>query len=566
MKSNHCSFGTTGMLKSKLHQVFTKKTFGFIIVLILSLLWPTRLIANVGFVDPNFYVGYAENFTWLDEFTKLEYHATRFPFIILVKVSYLFPMWLQTHFLKLFYLLILTYSWHKISNALRIELYPDLVLLFILLNNPIVVSMNSWTISQSFAASLSVLVASLVLSRSDYSNIYIFFLGILITTIALCNLWAGIFSILITMIVLLKKLSNTKEFSYILILILSALTALSLYELLWKIFAKQSSSVIGLNLNTIIRGNLNQVGWGEWKSEITLLSQGTIPWLAIALYLFIALSLFFKWERNNLIKNGSLEKLSIKNLEILEYTLFLGAFLSLLSHYLRINPQITSYWYFYFNLPLIFILLSRMSLINIKYRNSILSCIFLLFILTISFATSGTIPHKSFYFLVMIAAFMYLLTKVNWRYIFLSTILFGALTITIAVPSFAVAYDASSNSENLNFQSSQRELVSFLANTPRIRKQVVEWSELDSTGVLGGLESTLGYHMIRIEKFENHFEFNEVVEALAKTSRIKTLIIIKKKIDSIDYGPELHGVGFKLISSRKSKFENATFQVYERSR
>jgi hypothetical protein len=105
-----------------------------LVAVVLASIWPGMRQANIGYVDPNIYIGYSENWKGLVEIAGYDYHATRLPFIALLKLLSLTGTYLFWLAYKFALNLIIFVGWILISSVLNVsranKLISGLILLF----------------------------------------------------------------------------------------------------------------------------------------------------------------------------------------------------------------------------------------------------------------------------------------------------------------------------------------------------------------------------------------------------------------------------------------------------
>jgi hypothetical protein len=219
-----------------------------------------------------------------------------------------------------------------------------LISIGIILLNPITFSATSWTIAQSFALTFSILYWGILVNEILKNNCKIVLAGLTLVICFNSNLWAGALNFIgsIVFIAFSNKLNFKNSFRLLTSILISSFL---FFELLWRILFGWSQSLWIAHFRTVSRGVISQKGFEEWKSFRELFQNGVIPWTGISLLLMLiiagAIGLLYI---QRLTSNNRL----IFNLVIAGGTMSL---ISLISHLIGVNPQITSFWYFYSHLP-----------------------------------------------------------------------------------------------------------------------------------------------------------------------------------------------------------------------
>lgn len=465
----------------------------FFLILFLSL-WPSMRLANIGYVDPNFYIGYSQSFSWLTSSTGYEYHATRLPFIYLLKILLFLPPYLVGIGFKFVLYSVFILAVSKILKQFKFPSNQSRLVLLILGLSPIMISATSWTISQSFATVLSVafLSKALRLSNSTYE---IFLIGGLWVLLALSNLYGA--TLLLVGFAFLQIRRKSDSTNLLVKFLCASIFWVVLFEAVWQNGMQMKDSLWVEHLKTLKRGVVTEKGFSEWVSIFQMVNNGTVPWLAISLMLSTVLSfwgiLYVRKDSNLLITKLALETSLILSL------------ISWLSYVVGVNPQFTSFWYFYMNFPgllLQFIALCSLTL----YRNPIQSSFNLWFISFIflelaAFSNKRAAPNIVI-FIIMSLMYMILIQRkkaiFRWKDLFIPLMAGSIFLAQFGERSLLASY-ASSTSSQVEFLKAQKELLGIIEEYPASAGEVRAWSASDPTGVAGGLISTIGYHMIRLE-------------------------------------------------------------------
>lgn len=465
----------------------------FFLILFLSL-WPSMRLANIGYVDPNFYIGYSQSFSWLTSSTGYEYHATRLPFIYLLKLLLFLPPYLVGIGFKIVLYSVFVFAVSNILKQFKIPSNQSRLVLLILGLSPVMISATSWTISQSFATVLSVAFLSKALSLSN-KTYKIFLIGGLWALLALSNLYGA--TLLLVGFVFLQIRRNSDSIYFLVKFFCSVIFWVALFEVVWQKGIQMKDSLWAEHLKTLKRGVITEKGFSEWVSIFQMVNSGIIPWLAISLMLSTVLSL---WGILYIRRDSSLRLTKFA----LETSLIL-ALVSWLSYVVGVNPQFTSFWYFYMNFPGMLLQFIALSSI-VAYRNPIQSLsslwfTFFVFLELAAFSNKRTSPNIVI-FLIMFLVYMFVIQHkkavFNWKD-FLIPLVAGSIFLTQFGERSLLASYASSTSAQVEFLKAQKELLDIIEEYPASAGEVRAWSASDPTGVAGGLISTIGYHMIRLE-------------------------------------------------------------------
>jgi hypothetical protein len=261
-----------------------------------------------------------------------------------------------------------------------------------------------------------------------------------------------------------------------------------------------SQSLWIAHFRTVSRGVISQKGFEEWKSFRELFQNGVIPWTGISLLLMLiiagAIGLLYI---QRLTSNNRL----IFNLVIAGGTMSL---ISLISHLIGVNPQITSFWYFYFNFTSWLLIFTSTCMIlseKSKYALEIfLKCfLFLELVLAILIADyqRPKISILIITFLIIMSAIIKFRQHIGLKEFLVACFVSFSAILTFLSPSFANVYIPNNLKDVTNFYIDQKLLITKVFQLPLEKKSLATWSETDTSGFAGGELSTLTYHLTRLE-------------------------------------------------------------------
>ena len=466
----------------------------FIATFVFCVLFPVARASNIGYVDPNMYIGYSLAQEWLMASSGYEYHATRFPFIYVLKFSSIFgPDLFAIAFRAVLMLLIFTAAC-GLFKIVELDAKSKLVVILFISMSPVATAASSMTLANGFAAILTLLAISVLFVTSDISYWRICISGSIATLAVLTNAWIGSLGILgITFWILTEK---NKKFTKLLNLLMSVFVSAGTLELFWKLKYGLENSIWSPHIDLLNGGNTSG-GFGEWKSLFELLKTGIFPWTFISLtaigVVFPALVIIYR--KQNLVA---------KRLALL--ILFLTT-ASLLSHFIGFNPQFASAWYFFGNFPsyaLGVILLYNIIEESSTYLVSFVLAMFLVFVL---------LKHQGapVQILTMLAVAPIFFDsrgqkrrpnlKTSRTFAFVLACTFSIVFFATAKNSFfGNSYNYSGNTKSMELYKDQLFFVEELQTYTSQRHKVAVWnSPEDPTGYLGALTSTSAFHLLRLE-------------------------------------------------------------------
>jgi hypothetical protein len=466
----------------------------FIATFVFSVLFPVARANNIGYVDPNMYIGYSLAQEWLMESSGYEYHATRFPFIYVLKFSSFFgPDLFAIVFRAVLMLLIFTAACGLIK-LVELDTKSKLVVILFISMSPIATAASSMTFANGFATILTLLAISVLFVKSDISYWRIYISGSIATLAVLTNAWIGSLGFLgITFWILTEK---NKKFAKLLNLSMSIFVSVVTLELLWKLKYGLEYSIWSPHID-LLNGSTTSDGFGEWKSLFKLWKTGIFPWTFISLtaigVVFPALVIIYK--KQNLVA---------KRLALL--ILFL-TIVSLLSHFMGFNPQFASAWYFFGNFlsyALAVILLYRIIEESFTDLVSFTLAMFLVFVLL---KHQGA-PVQILTMLAVAPIFFDSRGQRRNTNKITSGISAFVLACTFSIVFLATAkntfignsYNYSGNTKSMEFYKDQLFFVEELQTYTSQRHRVAVWNSVDdTTGYLGALTSTSAFHLLRLE-------------------------------------------------------------------
>lgn len=466
----------------------------FIATFVFSVLFPVARASNIGYVDPNMYIGYSLAQEWLMESSGYEYHATRFPFIYVLKLSSIFGPDLFAIAFRAVLMLLIFLAACGLIKLVELDAKSKLVLILFIGMSPIATAASSMTLANGFAAILTLLAISVLFVKSDISYWRIYLSGSIATLAVLTNAWIGSLGFLgIAFWILTEK---NKKFEKLLNLSMSILVSAGTLELLWKLKYGLESSIWSPHID-LLSGGKTSGGFGEWKSLFELWKNGIFPWTFISLTAIgvVFPSLVIIYKRQNLVA---------KRLALLILFLTIA---SLLSHFMGFNPQFASAWYFFGNFPsyaLAVILLYRIiegSSINI------VSFVFAMFLVFVLLKHQGA-PVQILTMLAVAPIFFdsrgqdrKLTKKTPGIIAFMIACTFSIVFFASAKNSFfGNSYNYSGNTKSMELYKDQLFYMKELQTYTSQRHKVAVWNSAeDTTGYLGALISTSAFHLLRLE-------------------------------------------------------------------
>lgn len=467
----------------------------FFVVSLVIALFPSTRLGNIGFVDPNFYLGYSQAFDWLTNQQDSQYHATRLPFILLLKIITV----VNPEFVGLVYKLILIsifiYSWAKISRNSGIK--SEKVILWTgasLALSPIMISATAWTVAQSFALVISFAFWAFA-TQKEMGPLHSAYLGSLLIILLNTNAFACAMNILgfCTFMLFTKKNLAFRGVFFLLSLILN----LALYELIWQKILAQSKSLWKEHFFILRSGATDNKGYGEWRSIFWQIENNQIPWLFLSLLITLSLATYFLvTHKDREVPDGLIP------------TVLAMTSVSMILSLLGFNSQFTSYWYFYFNLLPMSLLLIY-SLKELKGRNESETNDYLVIIITVTFFLAVYANQRltpSVGVLLLLGTLLYYVIVRNKIYktrMFYEIICISCAFLLLFFDKSLVSSYVSSDERNVQFLNDEYKLIEIIKKLPQERNSVAAWSSPDQSGFAGGLISLIGYHLIRLEGLGN---------------------------------------------------------------
>jgi len=481
----------------------TKSTYlrTSILVAILVSLIPTGTYKNLGYVDPNMYLGYGANLTWLVSNVGFEYHATRLPLIFLIKVLLLFPPELFGYLFKLTCLSIVSISWFLLCRNLRITFNKSLLGSLLILMSPLCISASSWTFPNSFSAIICCLILPVV-TKERMNHKDLFLIGLLITNIAILNvLFAFLMCIVITVFLFENSVSASGKTVFGI--------SIGIF-VMWVVYESIWSLILGFPQSIWFEQYKAVASIDRWKNEY---------WQPISAFLndknsllnflsFIALgivasSFLLFGARGRIVKDHYLRA---------PITVLILSATILVLYFAKSFIGFTEFFYYYVVFLIHILVLTSFLSSHIRTLNTLLPALMLfctfLFYLRLqvdynpTYASFSLVSASILIFIGSHLAIKYLKVKSN-RSLFNSSALiaiyvFGS-SLLFLNPSFVSAYLSNDNSRNTNFLKAQIEVMGYVEKFNFRNEGAALWTGTDTTNILGGLESTLGYHLIRLD-------------------------------------------------------------------
>lgn len=453
---------------------------------------PTGLARNIGYVDPNLYIGYALNHSWLMSAGGYEYHATRLPFIWIIETLLVFSKYIEFGLLfKAEALIVLGFILNKLGHRLKMNSLSKWMLITSILVSPIVISISSWTIPNGWAAMfcLMLIVKSF---NNEYKIGHQVLEGILFATCLLMNVYGALISMFTILVIkfvirenkansLLKELKRNFLFS---------VAALALYELIWRYIWGGKTSLWMEHVKLFI--NRDEVSLNYWGPILNFSQQGV--WTLLLLGLAVpTYNLFSKRILLTNIQKGCYSgSLSL-------------TIVSIIAYFVKVNIAYTQFFYLYFYLP-IFVLTLFAVFSQLKSSQELYAGLFLsinMFILLVSsFAGINWLDSKN---ILLLTGLMFILTTVNSEKSFriqtpfnLSAALLGMILLFL-VPPFMSGYSSESNELNELLVQDQRKVFEEISKVPSDFGKVGTWYEPDEIGYRGAIISSLSFHLLRLE-------------------------------------------------------------------
>jgi hypothetical protein len=548
--------------ENRIYEFLLPISFAFVVAVI-----PTGTYKNLGYVDPNMYVGYGKNLEWFIENVTYEYHATRLPLILVLKVLLSFSSGLFGFLFKFLCFSVVSVSWYYLCKNFKLSLGKTFLGALILLMSPLVVSASSWTFTNSFA----IIISCLLLPIATKGNLRVFGLlglGVVLTNVAILNVLFSILCFIFIIPLLLCK-GFWRFTSKLLWIGAGSLSMWVIFELLWKYVLGYPGAIWKEQLNAISSGTGRwaQDYWKPLKSVLGDYSSGInlVTFLVFGFLLNTLLFLFHRKherEMNSSALYGPTALLTITVLVLYAFKIYIG---------------FTEIWYFY-----IFLLCQIVFLLNLLLSsNIIISRVvpeFILFV-TIIYYLEIQVSHSArlnseALFLLVIALFVAAHRVVEGlkqpagsfssRYLlaipFLS--IFG-WALLFSNPTWSSSYISDDNQRNSEFLREQLSVMNYVARISDSDKGIALWTGNDPTGVLGGLESTLSFHKIRLDLLgpaRNEININDWSEDRGFPPN-KIIVLVdadvyeKEKISGVDHlkVPDYCVTDVKFLQSGKRK-------------
>ena len=469
---------------------------------LLATLIPTGMYKNLGYVDPNMYVGYGVNSSWLVNYVGYEYHATRLPLIFLISLLLQFPPVLFGFLFKFTCLSMISLTWFCTCQNFNIRKSNSYLGAFVLLLSPLAISSSSWTFPNSFAMLLGIAVIP-VITKAEYRRKDFYFLGFVLTNVAIMNvLFAALIAVFIAPIFYRQKVAFSTM--SIFRLLFGSLMTWMAFELIWKLVLDFPGSIYRPQFDATFGINT----WSDeyWKPVSYIIANKP---LAINLISFLSIAVIVNTSIYTLI---SKEKRPT-NLTVLHLSNILFVFTIIFLYFFKAYIGFSELWYFYivffsYFVSLIMIFLSSNKLINdvLPKTLAISTClIYLKFQLEFNPNSKSTIILVTFLLAFFImqqvidstTKFRNGLISFKLVLIFVGTVL--SWTILFFNPMLKNAYSSSDINANTKYLKNQIWLLENVASLGATAKSVALYTGPDASGILGGLESTLSFHMIRLD-------------------------------------------------------------------
>lgn len=485
-------------IENRLYEFLLPVSFAFLVAAI-----PTGTYKNMGYVDPNMYVGYGINLEWFIENISYEYHATRLPLILVLKVLLFFSSGLFGFLFKFLCFSVVSVSWYYLCKNFKLSLGKTFLGALILLMSPLVVSASSWTFANSFA----IIISCLLLPIATKQNLRVFGLlglGVVLTNIAILNVLFSILCLIFISPFLLCK-GFWRLTSKLLWIVAGSLGMWVIFEFIWKYVMGFPGSIWKEQSAAIFSGTDR---WAQeyWKPLTYVLGNNSsainfVSFLVIGFLLNTLLFLFhskFGGEMLSSVLYRPAPLLTVTVLVLYTFKIYIG---------------FTEVWYFY-----IFLLCQIVFLLNLLLSsNRIISSVvpeFILFLTIIFYlkiqVNYSTRVNSEALFLLAIVLFVAAhrvvkSLKLNTgsfssKYLFAIPFLsiFG-WALLFSNPTWSASYISDDNQRNSEFLREQLSVMSYVTKISDSDKGIALWTGNDPTGVLGGLESTLSFHKIRLD-------------------------------------------------------------------
>jgi len=418
---------------------------------ILVAIVPTAKTHNIGYVDPNLYIGYATNLQWLVGIGGFEYHATRLPFIGFVRIILLFGPTMFGLIYKVLIVFFIALVCIKLSEQIKISRgFASLLTIFICLS-PMVISISSWTMPNGFAAVFTSFT-TLYIFRKRFSNIDLLIVGSLMTTSFMLNAFGSVFAVIPFLVTLWMRSTSFKNFFLTNSLIgLGILFSAISYQLIWTYALKLPNSLWEPHINVIFNRDSLVSNWLPISSPT---SQGVSSFLILGFSLIILLAVCKMQEFRDLLQ----PVVALITTYVFVWVMYFA----------KLNFAFNAFWYYYAYLPMFLLT----SIITLKV------------LLVFTKRTDAKQENSRLFFAVPTLLFLALPT------IFL---------LHCKIPSLMTAYKSSSNYVSTQLLEDEIALNNNLRTLPRNRNSVATWYEPDATGYRGSLISSTSFHLVRFE-------------------------------------------------------------------
>jgi len=504
-------------LWSPIFQLINKYSNGIVLILlpfILLLIHPVALASNVGYIDPNYYIGYAENYKWLIDTGGFNYPATRLLLILVVKFCLLFGSKFGLAY-KYILDIYLGLCWNLICNKFRMSKRSFFYGLAILELIPIEASITSWTMPDGFASifGLGIIVWAFV-TKNNWISFFIF--GFLSTSILISNAFIGFIYLLLSGMIIILRNSRRDTILIGCKVLFAFLSWALLYELFWKIFfpharlmsignnktlnfhsglwQAQLSSSVGISKNSFYKSfsELSRVGTNLNLFWCLLILGGLLPLLSLC---------FSVVRRRHL--NMSYHSV--------EFSLLFFSCLIFFTYQVGLNPGFSFFWYYYSNMPIFFLatLLILKSLdSSTSYKGSLIFMLAFLgyvdnirlnvFILNVS--------SNNLVKLMLLGTCVYGVLHIVFREKYLVALILvftfsGGLHLIDKIPQFTSGLNSSGNFRNILFLKDEIFVQNRIATIPTKFNSVSTWVHENgsNSGWLGSIQSSIWYNQFRLE-------------------------------------------------------------------
>jgi len=453
---------------------------------------PTGLARNVGYVDPNLYIGYALNHSWLMSAGGYEYHATRLPFIWIIETLLQFSRYIEFGLLfKAITLVSLGLILNKLGSHLEINNLAKWSLVTSILISPIAISISSWTIPNGWAAIFCLLMIVNSFNNEHQLKDRIFG-GMLFATCLLMNVYGAIISLFACLTIKFiirdtaakSKIKNLKDY------FLFSIASMAVYELIWRYIWHGKTSMWMEHLKLFL--NRDEVSVTYWGPVLNFSEQGvwTLFILGLAVPMYNLLS----------------KRIALTKIQIACYSGSLAlTLLSIIAYLVKINIAYTQYFYLYFYLP-IFVLTTFAAISQIKSRQLLYTGMFLsinfLIILITAFAGINWLTTTNIIFLATFILIFTIATKKNaakvQNQVSLTSTFLGMILLFL-IPPFMSGYSSEQNERNELLIQDQRKVFEEISLLPSNFGKVATWYEPDEIGYRGAILSSIGFHLLRLE-------------------------------------------------------------------